>query len=82
MSKTPLHKAIAFLGGQVRAAEKIGRSQSTLSVHLKRGKPPLEICALLEAATEGKFTCEQLRPDLSKLISTMRAPKRRPQAAA
>jgi len=73
MADTPIHDAVAALGGQVKTAEIVGRAQSRISAYLASGKPPVDVCMAIEAATEGKFTAEQLRPDLAHIFSKFRS---------
>jgi DNA-binding transcriptional regulator YdaS (Cro superfamily) len=85
MADTPIHEAVAALGGQVKTAEIVGRAQSRISAYLASGKPPVDVCMAIEAATDGRFTAEQLRPDLAHIFSRFRsskpAPKRSRRAA-
>lgn len=80
---TPFHAAIRDLGGQSKAAAVLGRTQSTLSEALNRMKQPsAELSMAIEIATKGKYTCEQLRPDLANLFSAIRRrPKTKKRAA-
>jgi DNA-binding transcriptional regulator YdaS (Cro superfamily) len=79
--ETPFRLAIKFLGGQAKAAEKIGRNQSSISEALRKNQPSAEMCMLIEAATDGKFTAEQLRPSKAAMFAALRkTPKRRKAA--
>lgn len=80
--ETPLQRAVRKLGGQTKAARIIGRNQSSISEALSRGQASPELCMRIEAATNGAFTCEELRPDLADLFKTLRKTKRRQQGAA
>lgn len=69
--KDALVQAVEILGGQAQLAramsEQAGRaiSQQWLWSVLRRNKPvPAEFCLPAEAATSGKVTRHQLRPDL------------------
>lgn len=78
---TPFHAAVEALGGQAKAAETLGRSQSSLSEALnKRKQPSAELSMTIEIATDGLYRCEQLRPDLAPLFTAIR--KRRPRRRA
>jgi len=61
-----LERAKEILGGTEQAlADAVERKQPTVHVVLKRGKKvPAEWCPKIEAATNGKVTRQQLRPDL------------------
>ncbi|MCC2649916.1 MAG: putative antitoxin of bacterial toxin-antitoxin system, YdaS/YdaT [Microvirga sp.] len=79
--KTPFQLAIEDLGGQVKAAEKIGRHQSTISEALRKNRPSAEMCMLIEAATDGRFTAEQLRPSKAAVFAGFRKTSKRRKAA-
>lgn len=59
-----LERAIEIVGGQAALAERIGKKQGHVAMWLKRGKVPAEVCADIEAATNGIVTCHDLRPDV------------------
>lgn len=61
-----LKAAIKMLGGQNVMADKVGRSQQTISYWLKskKGIVPAEIAVSIEKATGGRITRVDLRPDL------------------
>ncbi len=82
MADTPIHEAVAALGGQVKTAEIVGRAQSRISAYLASGKPPVDVCMAIEAATEGKFTAEQLRPEVAHIFSNFRKPAPKKRRAA
>ena len=82
MADTPIQAAVAALGGQVKTAEIVGRAQSRISAYLASGKPPVDVCMTIEAATKGKYTAEQLRPDLAHVFAQFRAAPRRKRSAA
>jgi len=63
MDTNALQKACDLVGGQAALGRKIGRKQSTVWNWLKRGIPSDE-CPAIEAATEGKVTRYELRPDI------------------
>ncbi len=75
MSTEALRRAVGHLGSQRALAEHLGKSQAYISKWLNRDKKvPAEFCADIEAATGGKVTCQQLRPDV------FRKPKKRSAA--
>jgi len=41
-----------------------GVSKAAVSQWLGQGKPPPDRCPAIERATEGRVTCEELRPDV------------------
>jgi DNA-binding transcriptional regulator YdaS (Cro superfamily) len=45
-------------------AARIGVSKAAISQWLS-GKPPPDRCPALERATDGRVTCEEMRPDVS-----------------
>lgn len=64
MSKNPLEAAIEMFGGQSAMAELLEVSKAAVNQWVSNGKPPVERCPAIEAATKGKVTCEELLPDL------------------
>lgn len=87
MSEGLLHLAIEKLGGPTKAAAILGRKQPTISGYLKDNNPPLDVCLKIEAATEGEYRAEQLRPDLADAFGALRtmakpAPKAKRARAA
>lgn len=75
-------KAIDALGGQKAAAEKIGRSQSTVSGYLKDGNAPADVCMRIEVETNGAFAAEELRPDLADTFRAFRRSKPKEASAS
>lgn len=57
-----LTKAIGVIGSQRALAERCGVVQTAVAAWLKRGTVPPEHCALIEQATSGVVTRQQLRP--------------------
>jgi len=54
-----------FDKSQTALAKAIGKEQGHVGKWLHRDKKvPAEVCADIEAATGGKVTCHQLRPDV------------------
>lgn len=51
------------LGGTVRVAKMAGVEAPSVTAWRKRGIPA-DRCPSLERGTDGRYTCEQLRPDL------------------
>lgn len=72
MSNTVFRDAIAALGKQAKAAERLGRSQSTISDYVRTGKPPADICMKVEMETGGQFKAEDMRPDLADVFKGFR----------
>lgn len=70
---TPLHRAVAALGGQAKAAAVIKKSQPTLSEYLRKGNAPADVCMRIEVATGGEYTAEEFRPDLADVFASFRA---------
>jgi DNA-binding transcriptional regulator YdaS (Cro superfamily) len=70
--ETPFRQAVAFLGGQVKTAEAVGRAQSRISNYLASNKPPADVCMRIETLTKGKFPASTLRPDLAKVFEDFR----------
>lgn len=61
---TPLQRAIDAVGGVGALAAKIGIGQTAVSNWKARPGPvPVEHCAAIELATDGKVTRKELRPD-------------------
>lgn len=63
MNKTPLESAIDLVGSY-RLAKAVGVKPPTVFSWLRRGIPPAERCRAIEAATGGRVTRYQLRPDV------------------
>ncbi len=59
-----LHRAIGLLGGQAALARACGVSQPTVWYWIKRGRVPAERVKAIEAATGGRVTAAELRPDI------------------
>lgn len=67
MDTIKLHKAIEILGGQCATARALGVRQSNVWNWINRDKRlPAQHCIPLEAATEGRVTRYDLRPDVFK----------------
>lgn len=81
-SLTPIKRAVLHLGGQAKTAEILGKVQSRVSDYVRSGKPPAEVCIKIELATKGKFTAEQLRPDLADAFKAFRAGRKAKRARA
>ena len=65
MSTKALKKAILEVGGQRALAAMLGKKQGQIGNWLHRDKKvPAEVCADIEAATGGKVTRRDLRPDV------------------
>lgn len=62
---SPLEKAVKVCGSQSELARRIGGKVRTGHIyHWLRANVPAERCADIEAATNGKVTRYQLRPDV------------------
>lgn len=60
-----IRRAISFLGGPVRAAEKLGISRyQTVQQWVLNGSVPPKYCPEIEKATHGEVRCEDIRPDV------------------
>lgn len=59
-----LARAVTIMGGQSALARAIGSTQGAVWQWLNGKQFPAHRCALVESATRGLVTCEQLRPDL------------------
>lgn len=64
MNLEPLDRAISLLKTQEALAVALGIRSPSISLWRKRGKVPVERCASIEAATDGKVTRHDLRPDI------------------
>ena len=65
MSQTPLEKAVEIAGSQAELARRIGKKQAHVWNWLNRDKEvPAESVLSIEAATAGKVTRHDLRPDI------------------
>lgn len=72
-----LKRAKEALGSEVALAEVVGVKQPSINYMLRKGsRVPAEWCLPIEAATSGRITRHQLRPDLWPEESTI------PDAAA
>lgn len=60
-----LQKAIDHLGGASSLASAIGVASNAPSMWKTRENVPAEHCLLIERATGGVVTCEDLRPDVA-----------------
>ncbi len=61
---TVLDFACTLVGGPTALAGLVNASPQAVWNWRKRGYPPAEKCMLIEQATLGSVTCEQLRPDV------------------
>lgn len=60
-----LQEAVKIVGGQTALAEKIGKKQGHIWHWLNESKKaPAEAVLAIEAATDGKVSRHQLRPDI------------------
>ena len=71
---TPLHRAIAILGGDKAFCSALGISLQRLAYWLKQGKPPPEFCPTIERLTRAAgivITCEELEPKVEWAVLRM-----------
>lgn len=64
--RAALKKAVAIAGGQTALAAELGAPYKQQHIHnwLTRQRVPLTACVLIERATNGFVTCEELRGDV------------------
>jgi DNA-binding transcriptional regulator YdaS (Cro superfamily) len=64
MSETsPIKRAVQLMGGPVSAAKKLGvKRYQTVQQWVRKGSVPAEFCPQIEMFTDGRVTCEVLRP--------------------
>jgi DNA-binding transcriptional regulator YdaS (Cro superfamily) len=63
MSKKVLHQVIDFFGSQKATAKELRCTQQAISLWFKFGVP-IKRAIQIEKKTGGKFTRDQLRPDV------------------
>jgi DNA-binding transcriptional regulator YdaS (Cro superfamily) len=60
-----IERAAEIAGGQAALAARISVSSSFISQMIRGTRPvPPKLCRAIEAATEGRVTREELRPDI------------------
>jgi DNA-binding transcriptional regulator YdaS (Cro superfamily) len=61
-----LKKALEIVGGPTAMAKRLGEKPQTVSAWSTRskGRVPAEHCPSIELETDGRVTCEELRPDV------------------
>ncbi len=65
MNEHPIDVATRLLGGQAALASALGVSRGAVPQWKQAGRNvPAEYCPTIERLTEGKVTCEQLRPEI------------------
>ena len=66
-SMSALTKALSIVGGPAELARRLGELPQTVSAWDRRGKGrvPAGHCPLIERATCGQVSCEELRPDVA-----------------
>jgi DNA-binding transcriptional regulator YdaS (Cro superfamily) len=65
MSQHPIDVAAWLLGGQAALASALGVSRGAVPQWKQSDRRiPAEYCPKVERLTDGKVTCEQLRPDI------------------
>jgi len=68
MENKALLKAFELLGSQAELARRLNATRPQVNEWTKRQRPvPLARCQQIEDATDGRVTCEQLRPDVEWL---------------
>lgn len=81
-ASSPFEDAISDLGGPTKAGAILGRSQGSISEALNDRKKPSAVLSMkIEKATNGKYLCEELRPDLADLFTAVRSRKAKRRAA-
>lgn len=75
MSTDSIKRASSILGGTVALADAAGVKPPTVSQWLTGiRRVPLERCPLIESATRGAVTVEELRPDVDWAVIRGRTP--------
>lgn len=74
---SPLQQAINIAGSQVALAKAIGCVPQVINNWLRRGRVPADRCIDIERVTNGKVTCEQLRPDLAARWAYLRGTEKK-----
>jgi DNA-binding transcriptional regulator YdaS (Cro superfamily) len=64
MSNDALDRAIEIVGSQQALADGLNIKSPSISGWRQSGKVPVERCAAIEAATGGRVTRNELRPDV------------------
>lgn len=64
MAESRTHKLIYLAGGPATVARVCGVRSQAVSQWISQDRVPLDRCELIERATKGLVTCEQLRPDV------------------
>ena len=64
MNAIPLNRAISIAGSQSALARQINVKQAHIWYWLKTGRVPAEYALAIEAATGGRVSCQELRPDI------------------
>ncbi len=64
MMINPLNRAIAHFGGRVAFAGALGVTPQAVFLWVKNGRVSVERALAIEAATDGKVTRHDLRPDI------------------
>lgn len=72
MKTQPLDIAINLLGGVVACAAAVGVGNYQTVQQWGRNRVPAKYCPILEKATNGQVTCEELRPDLAEQWAYLR----------
>lgn len=71
-SHSPILRAVLIAGSQKNLAKMVGVSAQAVFAWIARGAVPAEHCPMIEKATKGQVTCEELRPDLAEQWSYLR----------
>ena len=67
MNRTPndaLDRAIQIIGSQKALADLLQIKPPSISEWIRRGSVPANRCRVIEAATQGRVTVYELRPDV------------------
>lgn len=83
MDTSAINRAIEFLGSASALGRALGVTPTTVS-EWKSGERdvPLERCAEIERATDGRVKCEELRPDKVEFFAYLRSTPTEPRTEA
>jgi DNA-binding transcriptional regulator YdaS (Cro superfamily) len=75
-TQNALLRAVEIAGSQKSLAALVGVGHQTLWAWISRKNVPMEYCPMIEQATDGQVTCEELRPDLTGRFALLRGTKK------
>lgn len=64
MDESAIRRACRLVGGLTALAQKLNVTAQAVHQWVQKGRVPAERARQIEAATEGRVTCHELRPDL------------------